>query len=126
MTGHFHTSLLLTHSLPPIFLKYYLLKSIFHPGHHGSRPAALVGHNPRLLYLNSVSVFLFHTSQTGTFSFQTMVILFLSSISCPGTSKFHLCLPALPLDPGNFIYLLVPAEGKGPSASHMHMYKFLI
>lgn len=31
---------------PPILLIYYLPKPVFHPGHPGSRPAALLGHDP--------------------------------------------------------------------------------
>jgi hypothetical protein len=41
---------------PPIFLNYYLLKPIFHPGHPGPRPAALLGHDPQLLHVGCLSV----------------------------------------------------------------------
>jgi hypothetical protein len=46
-----------------------------------------------------------------------MVILFLSLIPCLGTSKSHLCLFALPLTPGNFIYRLEPAGDR----DHHHL-----
>ena len=58
---------------PPIFLNYYLLKPIFHPGHPGPRPAALLGHDPQLLHVGCLSVSLCYTSQAWNFSFPVMV-----------------------------------------------------
>jgi hypothetical protein len=96
-----------------IFPNYYLLKPIFYPGHHGPRPPTLLGHDPQLFHLGSVSVSLSYTSQTKNFSSSlAIVILFFAFILCPGTSKSHLCLPAQPLVASNFIYQLEPAGGR--------------
>lgn len=65
---------------PPIFLNYYLLKSIFHPGCSGSRPAAFL-----VLNVGNHFVSLSYTSQDWTFSFSSMA----PSSSC---GSFVLCL----------------------------------
>jgi hypothetical protein len=83
-------------TLPPlIFLNYYLIKSILHPGHPRPRPDTLQGHDPRLLHVGSLSALYFSvldlllTQHVGCFPF---------SILCPFPGT--LCLLCTPNWPG--------------------------
>lgn len=98
-----------------IFLNYYLLKPIFHPGHPRPRPVTLLGHHPRLLPVGCLSVLNF-----SALALLLSVLVLLPRSPCPRIQKSCLCLSAQPFI-GNFIYQSEATRGKEPSVSYVQI-----
>ena len=93
----------------PIFLNYYLPKPIFHPDHHGPRPATHMSDDSNS-YISAVSLIsLSYMPQAETFFSPAVATLLFPCSPGQGTSKSRHCHPAQPLAASNFIYQLEPA-----------------